>query len=109
MPFECNSIINFYLLGFTLVYLITSELYPTNMRSQAVGFASAFSRIFCICAPFLGQLAKIWPPFPMVIIGVPILIMALAVLKLPETSNRILPQTVQSVQELEMNQQGTKP
>ena len=56
-------------------------------------------RIFCICAPFLGQLAKIWPPFPMVIIGVPILIMALVVLKLPETSNRILPQTVQNVQD----------
>ena len=101
MPLECNSILNFYSLGFTLVFLITSELYPTNLRSQAVGFASAFSRIFfCMCAPFLGQLAKIWPPFPMVIIGVPILIMALVVLKLPETSNRILPQTVQNVQEM---------
>ena len=31
------------------------------------------------------------------------------VLKLPETSNRILPQTVQNVQELKMNQQGIKP
>ena len=84
------------------MYLITSELYPTNLRSQAVGTASTISRVFCICAPFLGPLAKTWPPFPMVVIGVPILISSLLVLYLPETSNRILPQTVKNVQEMKV-------
>ena len=84
--------------------MITSELYPTNLRSQAVGTASSISRIFCICAPFLGPLAKIYPWLPMVIIGTPVLVTALLVLKLPETCNRILPQTVENVQEMKSSQ-----
>ena len=86
--------------GFSLVYLITSELYPTNLRSQAVGSASTISRVFCLCAPFLGPLAKIWEPLPMMVIGVPIVISGALVLKLPETYNKKLPQTVQNIQEM---------
>ena len=42
-------------LGFSLVNLVTSESYPTNLRSQAVGVSSSVSRIFCAVAPFLGN------------------------------------------------------
>ena len=62
-------ILSYFFTGFSLVYLMTSELYPTNLRSQAVGFASTISRVFCLCAPFLGHFAKIWEPAPMVLIG----------------------------------------
>ena len=62
-------ILSYFFTGFSLVYLMTSELYPTNLRSQAVGFASTISRVFCLCAPFLGHIAKIWEPAPMVLIG----------------------------------------
>ena len=72
------------------------------MRYQAVGFASMVSRAFCACAPFLGQLAKYWEPAPMVLIGVPILMSGLLVLKLPETFNRALPQTLKGAKEMEM-------
>ena len=78
---------------------MTSELYPTNLRSQAVGFSSMVSRAFCACAPFLGHLAKMWEPAPMVIIGVPLLISGLLVLKLPETFNKELPQTISKTHE----------
>ena len=78
---------------------MTSELYPTNLRSQAVGFSSMVSRAFCICTPFLGHVAKIWEPAPMVIIGVPLLISGLCVLILPETLNRELPQSLQATHE----------
>ena len=78
---------------------MTSELYPTNLRSQAVGFASTVCRIFGLCTPFLGHLAKMWEPAPMVIIGVPLLISGLFVLKLPETFNRELPQTLHKTHE----------
>ena len=83
-----------------MVYLVTAELYPTNLRTQAVGFCSTISRVFCACAPFLGHLAKIWEPAPMVLIGVPILISGLCVLKLPESYNRALPQTLKGAQEM---------
>ena len=79
---------------------MTGEMYPTNLRSQAVGFASTVSRVFCLCAPFLGHLAKMWEPAPMVIIGVPVLISEICVLKLPETFNRELPQTLRGAQEM---------
>jgi len=102
-----NTILALYLIStvfagasFSLVYLMTSELYPTNLRSQAVGFASTISRVFCLCAPFLGHIAKIWEPAPMVLIGVPILISGLCVLKLPETFNQELPQTLRAARKI---------
>jgi OCT family organic cation transporter-like MFS transporter 4/5 len=87
--------------SFSLVYLITIELYPTNLRSQAVGSSSAIARVFCACAPFLGPLAKIWQPLPMLVLGVPILISGALVLRLPETLEAQLPQTMQNAVELE--------
>ena len=89
--------------GFSLVYLMTSELYPTNLRAQAVGFASTVSRVFCLCAPFLGHLAKMWEPAPMVIIGAPLIISSLCVLRLPETFNRELPQTLRATRKISTN------
>ena len=91
----------YFFTGFSLVYLITSELYPTNLRAQAVGSASTISRIFCICAPFLGPLAQYWEPLPMMIVGIPILIAGFAVLRLPETYNKALPETLNNAQEME--------
>ena len=88
-----------------MVYLITTELYPTNLRVQAVGLSSAITRIFCACAPFLGPLAKFWQPLPMLIIGAPIILSGILVTKLPETYNEDLPQTIKGAIELEEKQQ----
>ena len=87
--------------GFGLVYLVTIELYPTNMRSQSLGTCSAFARIFCACAPFLSPLAKYWQPLPMLIVGVPIILSGLLALRLPETYKEDLPQTVKKAIELD--------
>ena len=102
VKFIKNLSLKMFILGFAMVYLVTAELYPTNMRTQAVGFSSTVARVFCACAPFLGQLAKYWEPAPMVLIGVPILMSGLLVLKLPETFNRALPQTLKGAKEMEM-------
>ena len=57
------AIISFYMLAmcasnaaFALVYLITGELYPTNLRNQAIGTCSTVSRLFGISAPFMSKL-----------------------------------------------------
>ena len=84
-----------------MVYLITIELYPTNMRTQALGTCSAFARIFCACAPFLTPLAGYWQPLPMLIVGVPLICSGLLAMKLPETYNQDLPQTIKGAIDLE--------
>ena len=61
-------------ISFTLAYLVTSELYPTNLRSQAVGVCSTISRVTCLLAPFLAPLANIWQPLPMLVLGFPTLV-----------------------------------
>ena len=86
--------------SFNLVYLMTCELYPTNLRSQAVGSASTISRVFCAVAPYLGLLAKIYRPLPMLVIGVVILISAVLSFFLPETYRKKLPQTMENAREL---------
>ena len=90
--------------GFSMVYLITTELYPTNLRVQALGMSSAMARIFCACAPFLSPLAKIWHPLPMLIVGVPIILSGMLASRLPETYNEDLPQTIRGASALEEKQ-----
>ena len=76
-----NLTLIFWLLGkaasvvaFSMVFLVTSELYPTNLRSQAVGTCSFISRIFCLLAPFIAPLAKLWQPLPLLVLGIPAII-----------------------------------
>ena len=102
LPKEYNMVlITFYLLAmcssnaaFTLVYLITGELYPTNLRNQAIGTCSTVSRIFGISAPFMSKLACIWKPLPMLTLGLPSILIAFLVYFLPETKYINLPQTM---------------
>ena len=82
------------------MYMFTSDLYPTNLRSQAVGTASSIARVFCALAPFLDPLAEYWQPLPMLVVGVPILISGWLVLMLPETQNKKLPMTMEKAHEL---------
>ena len=95
------AVISFYLLAmccsnaaFTLVYLITGELYPTNLRSRAIGTCSTAARIFGISAPFMSKLACIWKPMPMLVLGIPSVCIACSVYFLPETKHINLPQTM---------------
>lgn len=76
-----SVILAFYLIGkagaalaFAMCYLVTSECFPTNLRTQAVGVCSTISRLGCLLAPFLAPLAKIWQPLPLIVLGFPTLI-----------------------------------
>ena len=60
------------------------------------------TRIFCICAPFLGPLAHYWQPLPMVIVGVPIVIAGFLVFRLPDTYQKELPVTLKNAKDLEL-------
>ena len=84
-----------------MVFLVTSELYPTNLRSQAVGTCSFISRIVCLLAPFIAPLARLWQPLPLLVLGVPAIISGCLNIKLPETKELNLPQTMEEAQKIE--------
>jgi OCT family organic cation transporter-like MFS transporter 4/5 len=85
--------------SFNLAMLVSSELYPTNLRSQAVGFCSTISRLFGLCCPFVASLAVYWKPLPMVTIGLPIMLASILVLfGLPDSSGE-LPQSFHAAME----------
>ncbi|XP_043927334.1 solute carrier family 22 member 16 [Protopterus annectens] len=54
-------------IAFGLIYLYTAELYPTIVRSLAVGSGSMMCRIGSIVAPFCVYLANIWMFLPQVV------------------------------------------
>ena len=41
-------------MGFSVVYVYTSELFPTDVRNVAIGACSTFARISGMMAPFVG-------------------------------------------------------
>ena len=77
----------------SLLFVYTSEIYPTNLRSQAIGLFSTCIRFFGFGIGFLTKLARFWQPLPMLVIGIPALFVGLLILKLPETKGKPLPQT----------------
>ena len=83
------------------MWLVTSELYPTNLRSQALGICSTVARVFGLVCPFVANLAVLWPPLPMVVLGVPTLLAGVAAwLTLPETRKSDLPQTMEEAKRI---------
>ncbi|GFN92064.1 solute carrier family 22 member 16 [Plakobranchus ocellatus] len=82
---------------FTLVFSYTPEMFPTNLRSQAIGICSFFSRIGGMLGPFAGLLAEeaVWAPG--VTMGICACVACLLIQFLPETARRELPQTMADV------------
>ncbi|XP_030828584.1 organic cation transporter protein-like [Strongylocentrotus purpuratus] len=81
--------------SFAILYLYTAELYPTNIRSVAMGTCSMFARVAGILAPLILTLARIWTPLPLVIYGSVSVIAGLLTLFLPETLGQKLPETIE--------------
>ena len=87
--------------AFVLVWLVTSEIYPTNLRSQALGTFSTLAKIFGLLCPFVSSLASVWSPLPMLVLGVPTMLAGLAsALLLPETKKEDLPQSMREAREI---------
>ena len=76
--------------GFSAINLVTREIYPTNIRNQAVGVFMALSRIFAIVSPFISKLSCIWKPLPMLIIGLAYICVSCLSYYLPETKYKNL-------------------
>lgn len=89
--------------GFGLVYLYTSELYPTVIRNTAIGNCSMVARIGGAISLLLGALSSVWPPFPMVIMGTTAVIAGALAFRFPETTGHHLPETIEDAIDIGKN------
>ena len=87
-------------MGFVMVYTFTAELYPTNLRSQALGVCSTVARVFSLGASYVPSLGAIWGPLPGLVLGVPTVIASILSLSLDETMGKDLPQNLKEGIEL---------
>ncbi|XP_078267187.1 organic cation/carnitine transporter 2-like [Rhinoraja longicauda] len=84
--------------AYTMVYVYTSELYPTPMRNTGVGVSSVASRIGSIISPYIVLLGIYQGNLPFIVMGMLMVFTAIVVLFLPETFNIPLPDTIDQMQ-----------
>uniref|UniRef100_U5EJR4 Putative synaptic vesicle transporter svop n=1 Tax=Corethrella appendiculata TaxID=1370023 RepID=U5EJR4_9DIPT len=77
------------------IYVFTSEQFPTVIRNIGLGSGSTSARIGGILAPHINSLVDFWNPLPLLIFGTLALVSGLLNLFLPETLNKILPETIE--------------
>ncbi len=77
------------------IYLYTSELYPTSLRTVGVGVSSMCGRVGAILSPYVALLGAYVHWAPMVAFGSAATACGFLVLLLPETLGKELPETVE--------------
>ncbi|XP_061785382.2 solute carrier family 22 member 16 [Nerophis lumbriciformis] len=90
-------------IAFGLIYLYTCELYPTIIRSLAVGSGSMMCRVGSVVAPFCVYLADVWIYLPQLIVGILAFIIGILTLLLPETLGQPLTTTLEEAEALGHN------
>ncbi|NXJ97723.1 S22A7 protein, partial [Corythaixoides concolor] len=84
--------------AFTTVFLYTSELYPTVLRQNGMGYTSFVARLGGALAPLVFLLDEVWKPLPEVTYcGVAVCCGMVAFL-LPETLNVRLPEGIEDIE-----------
>ncbi|XP_064652369.1 organic cation transporter protein-like [Lineus longissimus] len=94
--------------SFAIIFLYSSELFPTVVRNVGVGTGSMHARIGGLVAPQVALLSKYWVPLPTVIFGTFAVAGGLLALYLPETWNKDLPETLEEGEEFVRNSELRK-
>ncbi|KAJ8250503.1 hypothetical protein COCON_G00224250 [Conger conger] len=84
--------------SFTTVFMYTTELYPTVVRQNGVGYTSFMARLGVSIAPLIILLEDTWKFLPEVIFCMVAITSGMAACMLPETKNVRLPETIEDVE-----------
>ncbi|CAJ1052326.1 solute carrier family 22 member 7-like [Xyrichtys novacula] len=85
--------------AFTTIFLYTTELYPTVMRQNGLGFCSFIARLGVSVSPLIMVLEEVWGHLPSTIFTLVAFVGGLSASCLPETSNVRLPETIEDVEQ----------
>ncbi|CAK8683760.1 unnamed protein product [Clavelina lepadiformis] len=80
--------------SFAMIYIYSAEIFPTPLRSVAIGTSSTFARVGAIVSPFVSLLSA---KYLFTVFGVLTLLSFLVTLKLPRTLGKPIPQTIEEV------------
>ncbi|CAL8328819.1 unnamed protein product [Merluccius merluccius] len=83
---------------FATVVLYTSELYPTVVRQNGMGFNSSISRTAVAVTPLILLLEDVWHSLPKVIFCSVATVGAAVLWTLPETRDRCLLETIEDIE-----------
>ncbi|KAI1280337.1 Organic cation transporter protein [Halotydeus destructor] len=83
--------------SYALVYIHSAEIYPTTVRSLAIGLCSLFSRLGGVIAPLTLTLKFAGESTSLIICACAALAAGILVFDLPETRGRQLPDTMDDV------------
>lgn len=81
-------------ISFSVTYVYTTELFPTNLRQGLMGICAACGYIGSMTAPQTPLLARLMPSLPVILFGGISMLSGSLVLFLPETFNTNLPDTI---------------
>ncbi|XP_071855620.1 organic cation transporter protein-like isoform X2 [Apostichopus japonicus] len=80
--------------SFANIYLHTSEIFPTPLRTSVTGICSVAARVGGMVAPLILVLGQYWVSLPLVCFGVSAILAAFLMFMLPETKGRSMPDTI---------------
>ncbi|XP_016890631.1 solute carrier family 22 member 7-like [Cynoglossus semilaevis] len=83
--------------SFTIMYLYTTELYPTVVRQNGLGYTAFFARLGVSIAPLVMLLEDVWHLLPQVTYCAMALGCGLLAALLPETLNVRLPEVIEDL------------
>ncbi|XP_052132888.1 organic cation transporter protein-like isoform X2 [Frankliniella occidentalis] len=87
-----------------LLYVVTAEIFPTNVRQSMLNSCMTFGRIGVVLAPQTPLLATVSESLPLTLFGVVSLSSGLLALLFPETKGRPLPETLEEAESLGADQ-----
>ncbi|TRY94088.1 hypothetical protein DNTS_027317, partial [Danionella cerebrum] len=94
--------------SFGTVILYTSELYPTVVRQNGMGYTSFVARLGVSVAPLILLSNEIWSSFSQVILSALALSAAFVAYRLPETRGRCLPETIEDIEGIRARSEGAR-
>ncbi|XP_044045138.1 solute carrier family 22 member 7-like [Siniperca chuatsi] len=85
--------------SFATVVLYSSELYPTVVRQNGMGYNSFMARLGVAVAPLILLLDEVWKNLPQVVLCSVALLGGIVARTLSETRNRCLPETIDDIEQ----------